>query len=199
MDDIRKQKQKQKKRTLKTVNFELIIREMAASNNSKHTNNAGNPITENTNSTSCADEYDDFQKFVVRRPKRFYIGGFQPNITEPLLRSYIQKRGPKVSRVTIFRKPRYGNYVVIHVCIEDDDNTCYMTDDPCFWPQGIICKPWVSYGAFKSRQNETRTYKSKDYNPGRSSQTKYSRADWGQVNYIDQNRYSALDSDNDIE
>ena len=109
-------------------------------------------------------------------------------------------RGPKVSMVTIFRKPRYGNSVVIRVNIEDDENTCFITDDPCFWPQGVICKPWVSYGSYKSRQNEERYDKANDYVQGTYSQSsKYSRANWGQVNYTDSNRFAALDSDCDID
>ena len=115
---------------------------MATSTGINHRFSIDNPDVDTAR--PCADEEDDFQKYVVRRPKRFYVEGFQSNITEPVIKSYIEKRGPKVSRVTLFRKPRYGNSVVIRVHIEDDENACYVTDDPCFWPERVTCKPRVS-------------------------------------------------------
>ena len=138
-----RRKPNQRARTRRTVNFEIINRELAASKSVSQRFSSGNPDIDHT--SSYADEEAGFQKYVIRRPKRFYVGGFEPSITEPKIKSYIQKRGLKVSMVTIFRKPRYGNSVVIRVNIEDDENACYMSDDPCFWPQGVICKPWVSY------------------------------------------------------
>ncbi|WAR14514.1 hypothetical protein MAR_004619 [Mya arenaria] len=28
-----------------------------------------------------------------------------------------------------------------------------MTDDPCFWPSGVTCRPWVSYGTYRRRNH----------------------------------------------
>ncbi len=85
----------------------------------------------------------------------FIIGGFQPTITETKLANYIRRRGPKVTKVSISRKRRFGN-VVIQVNVEDDENANAMTDDPYFWPRGVICRPWVPYNSYRARQKETR-------------------------------------------
>ncbi|WAR27239.1 hypothetical protein MAR_012943 [Mya arenaria] len=97
------------------------------------------------------DDDDDFSQNVSKRTKRFFVGGFGPSITENKLEKYIRKRGPKVSRI-VLNKTRYGN-VIIRVNVEDDDNASYMTDDPCFWPSDVTCRPWVSYGTYRRRNH----------------------------------------------
>ncbi len=58
----------------------------------------------------CSDDSDDleFGDYVRKRTRRFYVGGFKPSITENKIASYVNRRGPTVTKVTIFRNSRYN-------------------------------------------------------------------------------------------
>ncbi|MES9884837.1 MAG: hypothetical protein ABW185_28660 [Sedimenticola sp.] len=98
------------------------------------------------------DSDDDFSEYVCVPPKRYYIGGFKPSITENKLYNYVTKRGPKVSMIRIFRSKRnYGN-VVIRLNVEADEN-CSLIEDAYFWPEHVVCRPWVNKGNYSNRTN----------------------------------------------
>ena len=101
-----------------------------------------------------AQGYEDdgeFEQFVNKRTKSYYIGGFKPNVTEIIVSKYIERRGPKVTKVLISRNRRYGN-VIVRVIVEDNEYADNITDDPSFWPRGINCRPWIPYNANKLRR-----------------------------------------------
>lgn len=175
------------------INFGIIHRELTASNENRNFQSSYNAdIAESPNemSTNPDDEDYNFDQYVRRHPKRFYIGGFQPTITETKLANYIRRRGPKVTKVSISRKRRFGN-VVIQVNVEDDENANAMTDDPYFWPRGVICRPWVPYNSYRARQKET--VESGQY--GTEPEPRFRTEDWGYNGHYDDNPYLALDAD----
>ena len=111
---------------------------------------------ENTRSGSVSkasgyDDDDDFSKYVYRRVKRFYVGGFNNSITTDKLCSYEQKRGVTVTWVTIF-PIKQSNRVLIRLNVEDNDNSDYVLDNH-FWPRFVVCKPWLSRGSRERRRH----------------------------------------------
>lgn len=94
------------------------------------------------------EQFDDLGEFVRKRTKRYYIGGFMPSITESKIHGYVTYKGPKVSKVTIFRnrlKP-----TVIRLNVEDDDNA-HLVESEGFWPDGVVCRPWLTQTQYQSR------------------------------------------------
>ena len=97
------------------------------------------------------DQDFDLSDFVRKRTRRFFVGGFKPGITEGNITSYVGCRGPKVTKVSRFRyrdKP-----VIIRLNVKDDENVRFL-DDPYFWPNGVVCRPWVSQAKYNARDFE---------------------------------------------
>lgn len=139
------------------------------------------------------DEEEDaeFDQYVKRRTRRFYLGGFRQSITEKKLAGYITRRGLKVTKISIFRnRGKYRNNVVIRVNVQDDDNANSMTDDPYFWPEGVVCRPWIPFGTYRKR----RSY----YNEEEDNNAEYDNDEYdhGRSQY-NNNRYSVLECDID--
>ena len=108
------------------------------------------PIVSYTENESVSLENDirfDISDYIRKRPKRFYIGGFLPSITETKVAMYVSRRGPKVSQVSIFRN-KYKP-TVIRLNVEDDENVTLL-DDPEFWPDGVICRPWMTNNQYRT-------------------------------------------------
>jgi hypothetical protein len=63
---------------------------------------------------------------------------------------YVRNKGPKVTKVSIFRNKKYRS-VVIRLNVEDDEKSHLLTDDPNFWPKGIHCRPWLTHNGYKKR------------------------------------------------
>lgn len=164
---------------------------------SSHTDN-----TIRSRNTQCTDNDEDFLQYVRRRTKRFYVGGFKPNITEAKLAKYVSDKGPTVTKVSIFRNKKFRS-TVVRVNVEDNHMADLLVNDPYFWPEGIQCRPWLSYNGYKNRHNEAppRQIGQRDQkvNNGKSrypSHMRYSnRYRNDQYNPADYNPYSTLDGD----
>ncbi|WAR25460.1 hypothetical protein MAR_011164 [Mya arenaria] len=89
---------------------------------------------------SASNDEADFGQYVKRRPKRYYVGGFKPSITDSRLAKYINDQGLKVTNILIMRKRRFNN-VVIRINLEDDGQADNILKED-FWPSGIVCRPW---------------------------------------------------------
>lgn len=182
----------------KTITFADI-------NNRLHPDiDAQNNVRETPSSNSTENDLDDFEQYVRKRTKSFYVGGFLPSITEEKLIKYVTSQGPKITKVSIFPN-RAQNGTVIRINVEHDDNAHLLVDDPTFWPRGVICRPWLP----KSRRNNGRSSKRdldqrRDFdlsgdvhvrsNGASHQQSFYNRTMYGNGDY---NRYSVLDTEVD--
>ncbi|MES9880602.1 MAG: hypothetical protein ABW185_06945 [Sedimenticola sp.] len=101
-------------------------------------------LNENTDSADKERNNDDLSDYVRKRPKRYYIGGFKAGISEDRIYRYVEKRGPRVSQIKIF-KSRTPNSVTIRLNVESDSN-CHLVEQPRFWPRNVVCRPWISNG-----------------------------------------------------
>lgn len=219
----RKPKKKQKtdttrnKDSVRDINFKRIYQELSASKSD------GQNISENYAYNSNvhhvdgnADEKEDaeFDQYVKRRTRRFYLGGFRPNITETKIAGYITRRGLKVTKISISRnRGKYKNNVVIQVNVQDSENTASMTDDPYFWPEGVVCRPWNTRGAYRKHRNhynmDNADYENEEYDYGRNQYKNSDEYDYNRNHYKnndeydydrsqhDDNRYSILECDID--
>ena len=66
-----------------------------------------------------------------------------------------------------------------------------MLDDPWFWPDGIVCKPWLSRNTMNYRDRRVHTRKD-----NKSFGSKWSHID-NNYGIEDTNRFSVLTSDID--
>ena len=99
------------------------------------------------------DDEDDFEQFVKKKAKRFYLGGFKPSITRQRIENYVNKRGPTVTWVRIWNSKRRPNNVIIRINVEDNDRAKLLESER-FWPRGVTCRPWVNGGkSNKARKN----------------------------------------------
>ena len=139
---------------------------------------------------------DDFSQYVRRRTRRFFVGGFEPHVTENRIAAYVRSKGPTITKVSIFRNQRRKT-TVVRVNVEDDEyaERLLFTD---FWPRGITCRPWLSQGQYSNRM-AARTDAYTNKNPRHSTGSKK----WDDYNpendVCDYNRYDALDSDVDVD
>ena len=127
---------------------------------------------------------DDFSKYVYRRVKRFYVGGFINSITTDKLVDYVETRGVTVTWVTIF-PIRNSNRVVIRLNVEDNDNSDFVLERT-FWPRYVICKPWLTRNTRERRRNNRQIH---SYN---TVQNDYQYDIYNEENddYYDDNRYN---------
>ena len=93
---------------------------------------------------------DDFIKYIKKKSKRFYFGGFLPTITREKIERYVNKRGPTVTWVRIWQSRRRPRNVVVRLNVEDNEYTKYL-ESPSFWPRGITCKPWINRTSDRAR------------------------------------------------
>ena len=89
------------------------------------------------------DGDDDFEQYVKKRAKRFYLGGFLPSVTRHVIAKYIKKRarGIKVTWIRIWKSRRNPNSAVIRLNVEDNDQA-NLLERRSFWPRGVTCRPW---------------------------------------------------------
>ena len=85
---------------------------------------------------------EEFLQYVKRKPKRFYLGGFKPEITHDKIKKYVQRWDPTVTWLCIWPSRRNDNNVVIRLNVEDKEYADWVTS-PTFWPRGVRCRPWV--------------------------------------------------------
>ena len=103
-----------------------------------------NPAKHNTPPTGsqnnvCDD--DGFTEHIRRRTVHYFVGGFKTSITENMVSQYVSQKGPKVTQVIVSRNHRFGT-ATVKLNVENDKNAGLL-NDPYFWPQGLVCKPWV--------------------------------------------------------
>ena len=102
---------------------------------------------------------DDFENYVRKRTKRYYIGGFLPTITESKITSFVTRKGLNVSKVTVFRNKRRGTTVIRLNMVNNPESRRVL--DPGFWPKGVTCRPWLSYNAYRrNNQNSSSQFSS---------------------------------------
>jgi len=129
-------------------------------------------------SDNTADQATDFlSDYVRKKTKRFYLGGFNSNVTERVIGLHINDKGPKVTKINIFR----SNFrpPVIRLNVEDDENV-FLVSEPGFWPNGIVCKPWVSKTRYRARNAPSDGVDQTSYY-NNQNQTQQ-RADWSDPN-----------------
>lgn len=119
--------------------------------------------------TADDTEDDGFTKYVKKRTLRFYLGGFEPTITENLLYRYVESRGPKVTLISIWPSRRNKENVVIRLNVEDNNDSSKL-ESPYFWPPGIECRPWRSQAEIR----QSRSARVRRYNPATQ---RYGRSD----------------------
>ena len=120
-----------------------------------------NPINTNTHVVDCSDQNlhsemldcdytqgDDLADYVRKRTCRFFVDGFKPSITEQKIANYVNFRGPKVTKVSIFR---YRSKPVVTRLNVEDDVSARLVCEPYFWPDGVVCRPWVSQSKYDAR------------------------------------------------
>ncbi len=127
-----------------------------------------------------------FAKHVRIPPKRYYIGGFKPSITEDKIYRYVTLRGPSVTMVRIFKSKRNQESVVIRLNVEPDVNA-NLIEQQYFWPQHVVCRPWVNRGSANNRRGYKKRNTTTMNNMG-SSQSTFRRNvnTFSSLRYIDE-------------
>ena len=89
------------------------------------------------------DDYDDddFTECVIKKTKRFYLGGFRSSIKTQKLVNYVTNRGLKVTMIRVFGLGS-GRSVTIRLNVETKNSGKLLESG--FWPRGVICRPWIS-------------------------------------------------------
>ena len=127
-------------------------------------------------STSHAtrDDDGDFVQYVKKTPRRYYLGGFLPSITEDKIARYVNRRGPTVTFVRIWHSKRNKRNVVIRLNIEDNASAA-LVESPAFWPRGVRCRPWLD----RNERNQVRdaTYRQRDSTHKPRERQVFSRSD----------------------
>ncbi|MCG8048789.1 MAG: hypothetical protein N0E48_24800 [Candidatus Thiodiazotropha endolucinida] len=118
---------------------------------------------------------DNFEQYVKKRAKRFYLGGFKPTITRQAITSYVNKRGPTVTWIRIWQSKRNPNNVVIRLNVEDN-YLVHLLESRSFWPRGVTCRPWRDRNDRASNRNPTSLYR------GETTRDLYGRSDIDEYN-----------------
>lgn len=137
-----------------------------------------------------SDSDDEFSDHIRKRTKRFYVGGFLLTITEEKIAKYVSKRGPKVTKVVAFQNRRNRN-ATIRLNVEDDANAHLLTGHVQFWPRGVNCRPWLSRNALKAKTMNRATE--------RTGNTRYRTAFRDGYEYTDEDKYSTLDFEGEVD
>ena len=130
------------------------------------------------------DDDDDFVRFVKKRAKRYYLGGFMPTVTRQDIAKYVRKRGPTVTWISIWRSKRNRNNVIIRLNVEDNDRA-ELLESSSFWPLGVTCRPWRDRNDRTDRSANRRA--TSGYRCNESRRSTYGRSD-----IDDYNPYSPL-------
>lgn len=105
------------------------------------------------NSTETFSDIDsEFVTHIKKRTKRFFLGGFKKSVTNSIISKYITSWGFKVSMIRIFPCKRSPEDVIVRFNIEDTGNLSQLQQLD-FWPDGIVCKPWLSRGELSHNRN----------------------------------------------
>ena len=109
-------------------------------------------ISTNSNDSSCTNETfdDDFENYVRKRTKCFYVGGILPSIPEDMITTFVTEKGLSVTKVSIFRNKRLGTAFARLNIVNSSEASRVL--DPDFWPRGVSCRPWLSYNAYRRNQ-----------------------------------------------
>ena len=119
-------------------------------------------------------EDEDLIKYIRKRPKRYYLGGFMSGITENAIEQYVGKRhGSTVTWVSIWLSRRDRDSVVIRLNVEDNEYT-HLVENSRFWPRGVICRPWCD-------RTDDRPRNRRDFNQ-RTRYNYYGRSDVDEYN-----------------
>ena len=103
------------------------------------------------------DNDNDFLQYVKKKPKRFYLGGFRPEVTPDVICKYVKRRGPTVTWLRIWPSKWSPNNVIIRINVEDDEFADRLLS-PTFWPRGVRCRPWVDRrGGYSDRRATNRS------------------------------------------
>lgn len=128
-------------------------------------------------------EDENFEQYVKKRAKRFYLGGFKPTITRDVIANYVNIRGPTVTWVRIWTSKRNPNNVVIRLNVEDN-YLAQLLESRSFWPRGVTCRPW------RDRNDRVSNRRAALVNRDEITRTLYGRSD-----IDDFNPYSPLRDD----
>lgn len=134
-------------------------------------------------SAVCGD--DDFIRCIKKKPRRFYLGGFKPEVTPTLIENYVNRHGPTVTWVRIWRSKRNPNSVVIRLNVEDNEYA-QCVSDPNFWPRGVICRPWVNRNGYGPDRRNANKYE-------------YGRQLYGRSDVDDYNPWSPLRDQSNVD
>ena len=143
------------------------------------------PRIKSSPSTHECDE-EDFEVYVRKRSRRFFIGGFTNEMTSEKIRSYVTRRGPKVTMVRTFPQKRTDDGIIVQLNVEENIK-CNMLEENGFWPRGILCKPWLSRGALDNKRKFGGSHFASRLN--HNSQFRHDSVDDAGSSY---NRYSSL-------
>ena len=175
--------------TRRTINFAIIRREVAEASDDRRRHDQL-PSYEQSHDDP-ENDVDDFEQYVRKRTKRYFVSGFKPSITEAKISQYVTERGLKVTKVAVNRKTRnYAVNVIVQVNVEDDGNADAMVNDFYFWPRGVTCKPWLSSYELRQRWSNRQNRYQQNY---RDQNYGYEERSYDHYD----NRYSALDAAGD--
>ena len=105
------------------------------------------------NNPTLDEIYCEFQEHIVRKTKRFYIGGFKSSIKPYLIEAILKNHGVRMTMIRIFPL-RNSQSVIIRLNVEAPKS--HLLTENGFWPDGITCRPWVTKNRYQktySRQN----------------------------------------------
>lgn len=139
------------------------------------------------------DNDDDFAGCIRKRARRFYLGGFNSNITRNKIYNFVNKRGPNVTWVHIWQSRRNYDEAVIRLNVADNPNANLLLDRD-FWPAGIVCRPW------KSKSERFTAYNNRRYAGNRRGfSSTWQRQTYGRSDVDDYNPYSPLRDTSNID
>lgn len=124
---------------------------------------------------------DDFTGCIKKRARRFYLGGFNSNVTRNKIYNFVNKRGPTVTWVRIWQSRRNFDEAVVRLNVVDDSNAGLLLDSE-FWPAGVICRPWKSKSERLSASNGSRYRSSRKGYSSRWARPTFGRSDVDEYN-----------------
>ena len=132
-----------------------------------------------------------------------------PTITESKITSYITRKGLNVLKVAVFRNKRRGTTVIRLNMVNNSESRRVL--DPGFWPKGVTCRYWLSYNAYRRKnQNassqisntsaDTDNRQTQNLHPSSGTRAGNYSKQWGHTqdsswgsDWSDYNPFSALD------
>lgn len=85
------------------------------------------------------------------------------SISETKIANFVNSKGPTVSEVSIFRNRNRKTDIRLNV----DGGKAHLLDDPQFWSDGAVCRPWLTQSRYRAclnngQVNHNRTKWSRD-------------------------------------